>query len=152
MVYRKPIVYEIDEKGCHNVTSHAKTRDGYGQIKINNKAVLLHRYIYQLYYGQIPSGMLILHKCDNPRCINIDHLECGTHAENMRQKVERGRSGKGKVFHKQLTKEDVIKIREIGYSMKASDLAKLFNVHIHTIKDIRANRTWKRVGVIKIEE
>lgn len=50
-----------------------------------------HRVAYELVYGPIPEGMLVLHACDNPPCCNPAHLSLGTHEENRRQKIDRRR-------------------------------------------------------------
>lgn len=68
-----------------------KAGPGYGYIHIGNGIQrYVHRISYQLAYGDIPDGLVIRHKCDNPLCVNPEHLETGTHKENMRDSVERG--------------------------------------------------------------
>ena len=66
-------------------------KDGYGDVFRNKKHILAHRWEYMQHYGAIPEGMHVLHKCDNPSCINIDHLFLGTHADNMQDKISKGR-------------------------------------------------------------
>jgi len=61
-----------------------KDRDGYGKLKVNGKYLRAHRYFYELKNGPIPNKMIILHSCDNPSCINIEHLKIGTHKENTK--------------------------------------------------------------------
>lgn len=92
---RRPIKYVITETGCHNCTSHRLDRDGYPRISYKGKDWLLSRYIYTLLHGDIPNGMVIRHKCDNPTCINPEHLELGTVQDNIRDKMIRRRQPKG---------------------------------------------------------
>ena len=56
----------------------------------------------------VPSDMQVLHLCDNPSCVNPDHLQIGTGAENMRQKVERGRSLSGEKNPRSVLNEDLV--------------------------------------------
>lgn len=64
---------------------------GYGRFYAYGRKYRAHRFSYEAYKGEIPKGMLILHSCDNPRCVNPDHLRVGTDADNTRDKMERGR-------------------------------------------------------------
>lgn len=68
---------------------------GYGLIKRKDGTQLrAHRVAYELAYGEIPSGMFVCHRCDNPRCIRPSHLFLGSHAENMADMVIKGRSAR----------------------------------------------------------
>ena len=60
-------------------------RDGYGQFGVDGKVVKAHRWVWEHLVGPIPNGLEIDHLCRKPRCVNPDHLEPVTHAENMRR-------------------------------------------------------------------
>lgn len=84
-----------DETGCRNWTGTI-VRGGYGRIVARSAEgkriqIAAHRAAYETWVGQIPNGMMVLHSCDNPRCINPDHLRVGDHADNMADKVARQR-------------------------------------------------------------
>ncbi len=70
----------------------SRNKDGYGTFKIGNDVVLAHRFAYQYIYGKTPKQ--VMHKCDNPPCVNPDHLFSGTQFDNMRDKQLKGRARK----------------------------------------------------------
>lgn len=69
-----------------------KTKSGYGRIGIDYKTVRAHRVSYELFKGPIPDGMYVLHSCDDPGCVNPDHLHLGTAYENRQEMLSRNRS------------------------------------------------------------
>ena len=139
---RKPIKYEVDKNGCWNCISHRKNEDGYPKIKINNKYISVHRYIYEKNFGKIPKGLLIRHRCDNPACINIKHLKIGTQQDNMNDKVERHRQSKlkGELHGRsKLTQNQIIKIRKDVRSQRTiSEEYGVSHQHISLIKNMKA--------------
>jgi hypothetical protein len=79
--------------------TRAKSKAGYGQKKLAGKLWYVHRLEWTNTYGEIPSGICVLHRCDNPACYEITHLFLGTHLENMRDMAEKGRSNQARKTH-----------------------------------------------------
>lgn len=108
------------------------------------KTVQAHRHVYAEANGAIPFGMVVMHKCDNRRCINIEHLELGTHADNSADMVAKNRSAKGSRHGcAVLCEEDVMRVKDmlvIGVFHK--DIAKSFGVAQSTIGAISRRKNW----------
>jgi hypothetical protein len=123
-----------------------KDRDGYGRASINGKKWQAHRWAYTEAYGDIPEGMVVRHMCHNPACINPEHLVIGTHADNVRDKLEANRQLKGEdVPSSKLTEAQVKEIKELKGKISGPKLADKFNVHFITIYKIWNRKTWKHI-------
>lgn len=78
----------------------AKKKEGYGFFGVGcrwdktKRKMLAHRVSYEIFVGPIPSGMFVCHHCDNPSCVNPDHLFVGTCQDNLRDMTEKGRRAK----------------------------------------------------------
>ena len=85
-----------NDDGCWEWTGD-KTTAGYGTIKLSRpirKNAGAHRVAYEMFCGPIPSGMCVLHTCDNPGCVRPDHLFLGSHADNSRDMALKERAGR----------------------------------------------------------
>jgi len=80
--------------GCW-VWTGRKDGGGYGKLKIQNKECGAHRCSWEIHHGSIPDNLYVLHTCDNPLCVNIGHLFLGTHTDNMRDCIAKGRAKVG---------------------------------------------------------
>lgn len=101
--------------GCW-VWTAAKTKQGYGQFGYKGIMTGAHRVSYELYKGPITEGLFVLHRCDNPSCVNPDHLYLGTNSDNTRDLKERGnvKRSKGVNHHNAVfTEETLAKLKEM---------------------------------------
>jgi hypothetical protein len=126
---------------------------GYGALHFDrrNGVELSHRISYVIHYGSISYGVCICHRCDNPICVNPNHLFPGTQSENMRDMWKKGR---GRVFHHQGERNpasklsesavlEIIKMRTGG--KKLSEMSKMFGVSKSNISSICRGKTWPHV-------
>src|ERR1700741_3016734 len=104
----RPIDISATENGCHEATN-TQTKNGYVRVKRDGVVWYAHRLSWVSKNGPIPNGLFVLHKCDNRKCINVDHLFLGTLQDNyddMRNK-NRGNPAKGEDNGQaKLSKED----------------------------------------------
>ena len=90
----------------------ATRKNGYGQFNFEGRIQKAHRVSYQLFVGEIPEDMHVLHKCDVRRCVRPDHLFLGTHSENVSDMVYKGRHQYGETHaDAKLTEKKVLAIR-----------------------------------------
>ena len=122
---------------------------GYGNLRINGKTYRAHRLSYELTFGPIQVGMCVLHRCDNRKCVNPDHLFLGTKKDNMIDKVQKGRCnclrGVETPSHK-LTDSQVITIREKHKNgISTRKIAREFGISHGVVWKIVTGRNWKYV-------
>lgn len=123
-----------------------KSSDGYAELKYKRKHIRANRIMWEMVNGQIPNGMIICHRCDNPACVNPHHLFLGTQMDNMHDKIAKGRHsyGENHKLHK-LTIRQVKQIRKQVSERTAtmSQIARNMNVSLTTISSIVHEKTWK---------
>ena len=116
---------------------------GYGRINVNGINRQAHRIAIILDGIDIPSGMEVCHSCDNPACVNPDHLWIGNHADNMNDMTKKGRAApcRGESNGRaKLSIKDVCDIRASNETHTAQ--AAKYNVAISTVSRIRSRRLW----------
>ncbi len=108
---------------------------GYGDIGAGKSA---HRASYSAFVGPIPAGIHVLHKCDQPSCVNPDHLFLGTQQDNMDDRSRKGRT------HSKLSKTQADAIRTRARAGEAHALiASAYGITARSVSDIKCGRTWK---------
>ena len=121
---------------------------GYGQIRIDGKNVAAHRLVWESAFGELPAGMNVCHRCDNPPCVNPNHLFLGTQSDNMRDCATKDRANKPKgsaVHTSRLTADDVENIRANAMNLTQVALAELFGVSQASVSAILRRETWRHV-------
>ena len=122
------------------ISPHYKDRDGYARKGYKGKVYTHHRLVYALHNGidlDNMKGLVVMHTCDNPPCINPDHLRLGTHQDNMTDKINKKR-------HKtKLTEQQVLDIRAPNKS--GVELGNEYGVTKATISDIRLRKIWRHI-------
>jgi hypothetical protein len=142
-----PIV--ADELGACWIWMGAVDKDGYGKFSsVENRYGRAHRFSFEYHNGPL-GGSFCCHKCDNPGCVNPNHLFAGTHTENMRDSTSKGRgkigSNNGRAV---LSAHDVIAIREawvISEGITMAGLGRQYGVTAVTIGGIIKRRLWKHI-------
>lgn len=141
----------------------AKNLKGYGHLWVKGKNIGAHRISYMLYKGDIPNGMVICHRCDNPTCVNPDHLFLGTQKDNISDRDQKGHTAKGDRSGKKtkperiargenngstkLTTHDVLTIRDLWDRRKFSQRAigRMYDIHHDTVWRIVNRKNWDHV-------
>lgn len=121
---------------------------GYGKIQINGRKQRANRVSFELHCGPIPAGRHVCHRCDNPKCINPAHLFLGTNADNVADKVAKGRQAHTSINgaangSAKLTETDVLAIRASTGLLR--ELAAQYRMSATQISAIRRGKQWAHV-------
>jgi hypothetical protein len=124
---------------------------GSGNSRIASKTDYAHRVSWRIHFGEIPAGLIVCHRCDNPICVRPDHLFLGTHQDNIADMIAKGRhrsrahpgekNGRAK-----LTAEDVRTIRRLhAEGVTQYRLCVMFNLGDSHLTRIIQRRAWRGV-------
>lgn len=141
----------VIEGACHIMPTGGPGKYPQITIKLDESVYFMataHRAIWMIHHGKrISDQMVVMHTCDEKRCVNIAHLQLGTPADNMADKVRKDRQTKGSAFaHAKLDESKVRALRNAhaaGVSMP--DLAEEYGVTVNAISYAINRRTWKHV-------
>ena len=121
------------------VWSGDRTEKGYGRFRRDGKWIRAHRAVWELANGPIPAGLHVLHRCDNPSCVNPAHLFLGTNRDNVADCVAKGRHA-----HAKLTPESAAEIRFMADSgVPLRTIARVKALDRNTVRDIARRVTWR---------
>ena len=122
--------------------------DGYGQTSLLGKKMRAHRLSYFLFMGVDPGKLYVCHHCDNPKCINPDHMFLGTYEENMQDCKNKNRMVKGeRQVRSKLKQSQIIEIKEmVRNGIYQKDIAKIYGVTQANISCIMRQISWKGDG------
>jgi hypothetical protein len=145
------VSYEVDANNCWNVTSHssggAPGKD-YPQAFFDGKERHLHRVSYEHFIGPITKGMVIMHTCDNRKCINPNHLKAGTINDNNQDMTRKLRNKRGSNHHWAKVNEGQVKeIRKLYKDgLFQREIAERFGIKQMAVSQIVRRKTWALVG------
>jgi hypothetical protein len=112
-------------------------RRGYGQCKYQGKNVYAHRASWMQYVGEIPNGLCVCHRCDNPLCVNPLHLFLGSMADNNLDMARKGRAA---------SKITAVQVRLIRDStLSCQTLAREYGISVSQVSRIRTHKKWKHI-------
>lgn len=138
--------YVVADNGCWEWNA-ARNDKGYGHFKMDGAVRQAHRVSWELHFGPIEGGMHVLHKCDNPSCVNPDHLFLGTNADNAADCKAKGRHARpaGESNPRaRLTAQQVRDIRASKETLAAQ--AARYGVAASTVWAARSGQNWHQHG------
>jgi hypothetical protein len=141
----KLLRYWTSESGCHE-WALSRDKDGYGLTTIDGRQEKAHRAAWVFHNGPIPNKMWVLHRCDNPSCINVSHLFLGTNQDNVDDMQRKGRGVQGhRNGQARLTPEAVMEMRRLSTDYSTRELAYIFSIGLTAARDAVTRRTWRHI-------
>lgn len=161
--FLEKVSFACHPKGCIEWIA-GKTTHGYGAFMYRNEKVYAHRFAYEQFLGDLPGELCVCHSCDNPLCVNPDHLWLGTRGDNNGDRNRKGRTVSVTGSHHwtrinpskvcrgetqgsaKLTADDVLRIRQMskdGYSLR--EIAETFGIDKGHAGKIVTRKSWQHV-------
>lgn len=137
----------VDENGCFNWIG-SSSNGGYGLLyTASGRRERASRKSYEVFRGPIGAGMIVCHRCDNPPCVNPAHLFLGTHKDNTRDAIRKGRLAMGSRHgHAKLTEDVVREIRAMHQcGATLTEIRQRFNISAASVSNIYNRRRWTHV-------
>lgn len=117
----------------------SRAESGHGRFWVDGRVERAHRVAYRLFVGPIPGTEVVRHMCDNPPCINPNHLVSGTYVDNHQDMLQRNRSGRTK-----LSPDQVVDVRErLAMGMPVNEVAIQYNLSEKHVGRIERRDVWK---------
>lgn len=136
---------DFHPEGCWGWGAYS-AKDGRGHFCVLGEAIYAPRYSYRLFKGEIKEEMFVLHSCDNPNCVNPEHLREGLAIDNITDMVDRGRNAKGEDQHlSKLTDQKARDIYNLKGKVSGRQLAKQYGIHPTTLTSVWRKETWKHI-------
>lgn len=135
------------KNGCR-IWDGATSGNGYGSIwnPLLKRCVYAHRVAWESVNGSIPAGYSVLHRCDNPACVNPEHLFVGTQKDNIQDGIAKGRIVVGE--HHPSTKLSEMEVRQIlaiGRTESLDRIGEHFGINRRTVGEILNGQRWKQL-------
>jgi hypothetical protein len=147
---RERIELHITSKKDCWITDYRVNTKNQQLITIDGKNFRLTRIAYEVYREKVPKNLSVYHTCNNPYCINPDHLFLGTKAENARNTKRKNRQAKGStISNSKLTEVQVVRIKNLLLEgeLTFAEIGKIFCVCAGTIQGINNGRVWTHIEV-----
>lgn len=154
--------YVVESNGCWRWTK-GRHAHGYGVINTRiggrNKQYRANRVSYEIAKGPIPGGMFVLHRCDNPSCVNPEHLFLGTQRDNMRDCISKGRHVNqnrtwptGSAHHNSKLSDNLVRTIRVhhGLGLYYREIAKMLSLNISTVYRVATHKVWAHVEDIPV--
>lgn len=143
--------YKKSVTGCWLWRGAPRGSNGYGRIKVGGASMPAHRFSWIIHFGEIVGGLLVLHRCDTPLCVNPAHIFLGTHQDNMDDCRSKGRTNGGtktpmrgsQNARSKLSAEQVIAIRQDDRSQR--EIAAQYGVSQALVSKIKRNEMWRHI-------
>jgi hypothetical protein len=129
----------------------SRDKAGYGRMRFMGTCWLAHRVAWVKAHGEIPPGMCVLHKCDNPPCVNVEHLFLGTQKDNIKDCYEKGRISRAtrnageKQWKAKISADVAREIKRLKGTSTLREMSEKFGLSKQAIWDIQNGRNWKHI-------